>query len=128
MSATRRGIYHNLLESRYAISNKEVAFFFSSRLYRDKFLEGYEENRKEMNDKLGRWVDGKPLNMNTLADVSYYQMIEKRGFRVTLNGVELSWLSVYQYALRKMSVLNTLDWFVTPVLKLDGQEKTTVSI
>jgi hypothetical protein len=123
MSATLRGIYHNLKESEYVASNGEVTFFFSSRLYLTKFLDGYQENRNQFLEKLNK-IANTQLNMNTLADVSFYQSIEKRGFRVQLKGVELNWQDTQKYALRKMTVPNTPNWQRIQKPKLGERLKT----
>jgi hypothetical protein len=123
MPATQRGIYHNLKESEYVASNNEVTFFFSSKLYLHKFLDGYQQNRDHFMEKLTK-IANTQLNMNTLADVSFYLSIEKRGFRALLKGVEMSWQDVQKYALRKMTEPNTPEWSKTPKPKLDERLKT----
>lgn len=109
MPKTLRGIYHNLKESEYTISNSEVVFFFSSELYLNKFMDGYKENRKKYQNKFNKNHETQ-LNFNTLYDILLYKEIEKRGFRVTLNGMEIGYASLEKYALRKMMDENTLDW------------------
>jgi hypothetical protein len=47
MPATKRGVYHNLRESEYAVSNTEIAFFFSSEFVMNKYLSGYKDNREK---------------------------------------------------------------------------------
>jgi|SRR6185312_650529 len=110
MPPTKRGIYHNLKESKYTISNTEVVFFFSSRFYMRKFLDGYKEYRLFFNKNMSKIAGVNPLNMDILADISYYEDIEKRGFYVWLKGVDISCEDLHRYALRKMTEANTLDW------------------
>ena len=123
MPPTLRGIYHNLKESKYTISNQEIVFFFSSELYLRKFMEGYEDNRKNFIKTLDKITDNNPLNMNTLADITLYKRIEKRGFRAWLKGVDIDWENLHKYALRKMTEKNTPDWLRTPKPKLGEQLK-----
>jgi uncharacterized FlgJ-related protein len=52
MTATRRGVYHNLKESKYAVSNTEIAFFFSSEFVMNKFLNGYSEHREKYKKRI----------------------------------------------------------------------------
>lgn len=110
MPATQRGIYHNLRESKYTISNTEIVFFFSSKFYLHKFLDGYQQNRVKFLHKMAKITVKNPLNMETLADISFYQSIEKRGFRAWLKGVDITCNELYTYVLRKMITENTLDW------------------
>jgi polyhydroxyalkanoate synthesis regulator protein len=118
MPVTIRGIYHNLKESKYVISNTEITFFFSSTVYLEKYMNGYEENREKFLSKLEKIVVENPLNMSILADISYYKEIEKRGFYVWLKGVEISCEELHRYALRKMTEKNSLDWQKTQKPKL----------
>jgi hypothetical protein len=113
MPATKRGIYHNLRESKYTISNSEVVFFFSSELYRSKFMDGYMKYRETFEQKIEKVVDETPLNMGMLADITFYRMIEKRGFFVRLNRLRIDWNDLYKYALRRMNEKDTLEWVRT---------------
>ena len=109
MPVTLRGVYHNLKESEYTVSNTEIVFFFSSEFYLNKFMSGYQKNRKKFISHLEKNVDT-TLNMNTLADLSFYKTIEKRGFRAWLKGVDMKWEELQNYALRKMTEPSTLNW------------------
>jgi hypothetical protein len=110
MPATKRGIYHNLKESEYTISNAEVVFFFSSELYMNKFLEGYENNRIRVHERIEQTTGEHLLNMDTLADITFYKKIEKRGFRAWLKGVDVTWYDLRLYVLRKMTEKHSLNW------------------
>jgi|SRR5690606_36355295 len=110
MPATYKGIYHNLKESEYAISNSEIAFFFSSKVYLNKFLDRYENHREEFNKRLDRVINDCPLDMSMMADIQLYETIEKRGFRAWLKGSDINKENLYLYALRKMIERNTLNW------------------
>jgi hypothetical protein len=124
MPPTSRGIYHNLKESKYTVSNSEIVFFFSSELYLKKFMEGYKDNRFKFLETLEKIADEKPLNMNTLADINLYKMIEKRGFQAWLKGVDINWQELHGYALRKMTEKNTLDWLRIQKPRLGERFKT----
>lgn len=125
MPATKRGIYHNLKESKYTVSNTEIVFFFSSRLYLVKFLDGYKEHRESYLNRLGKTHIDIPLNMGLLADITFYRMIEKRGFRAKIKGVDFNCEDLHLYALRKMTVRNTLDWLEIQSPKL-GERRITM--
>lgn len=110
MPATKRGIYHNLKESKYAVSNGEIAFFFSSEIYLQKFLDGYLANRKNVLAKIEKIIIDNSLNMETLADIEFYKRVEKRGFLAWVKGVEITCHDLQKYALRKMTDKNTTVW------------------
>jgi hypothetical protein len=109
MPVTQKGIYHNLMESRYRVSNSEILFFFSSEFYLNKFMDRYEEYRLEFKSKLKRITDV-PYNTDTLADITLYQIIEKRGFYARLNRIRIKRNDLYNYALRKMNESVSSDW------------------
>ena len=105
MPATKSGIYHNLRESKYTISNTEVVFFFSSEVYLRKFLDRYVENRTKYKKKMGT-----ELNFDTLADIELYNQIETRGFFVRLKRAMITKDDLYKYAVRRMSDKESLEW------------------
>lgn len=125
MPATKRGIYHNLKESTYAVSNSEIAFFFSSRIYLRKYLAEYKENRVKFLERIERNKTPIPLNLSILADLTLYRQIEKRGFRACVKGVEIGCEDLHQFALRKMTVKSTPDWYEMPVEKLIEHKRIT---
>lgn len=110
MPATAKGIYHNLKESNYTVSNTEIVFFFSSELYLNKFLNGYEAHRELFRTRFNRMCNTLYMNTDTLADIQFYGVVEKRGFRVTVKGSDVEWQEIERYALHKMTDENTLDW------------------
>jgi hypothetical protein len=110
MPATKKGIYHNLAESKYTVSNGEIVFFFSSEFYLKKFLDGYNPNRVHFLHKMAKIVVDNALNYDTLADISYYKSIEKRGFFVRLQRAKINCDDLHKYALRKMNDKNSLEW------------------
>lgn len=123
MPVTLRGVYHNLKESKYTISNTEVVFFFSSQSYLDKFMRDYQSHRIEFNRKLDKAIDETPLNMNMLADIKLYDVIEKRGFRAWLKGVDMQCNDLYRYALRKMTEVETPEWEIIQTPHLSNRMK-----
>ena len=118
MGKTRRGVYHNLLESEYAISNNEVAFFFSSMFYLNKFMVGYKQHREDFRKRVERTFINHPLNSDFIADLHFYKRIEKRGFRVVFKGGDLSWRKIHELELAGKINKNTKDWFVMQKVKL----------
>lgn len=100
MPATRDGIYHDLRESTYTITENEVTYYFSSELYQTKFENEIERNR----EKYIWFFQGKKLglNFNVLADLSLYCIIEKRGFRVRIKGDVKNWQDARKYAIQRL--------------------------
>lgn len=125
MVATRSGIYHNLKESKYTISNGEIVYYFSSEFYLNKFLKEYQDHRVIFFAKMAKIVVENPLNVDMLADISLYMTIEKRGFRVLLKGVEINFNDLYYYALRKMTESKSSKWKVikSPMVNLAKSRK-----
>jgi hypothetical protein len=112
MPATKRGVYHNLRESKYAVSNTEIAFFFSSEFVMTKYLTGYQDNREKYKKRMGSLLKNTPYNLDLVADICFYQEVEKRGFYSKFKNVILKKDDLYKYALRKMSDENTLEWVI----------------
>lgn len=110
MPVTKRGIYHNLRESKYTVSNSEIVFFFSSELYLTKFMEGYKIHRECFDQKVEKIMNDIPLNLDMLADITLYRLIEKRGFFVRMKRLRIDWNDLYKYALRRMNEIESLDW------------------
>lgn len=125
MPATRWGVYHNLKESEYVISNREITFYFSSEVYLNKFMSGHIEYRKSFVKNLKSDINRTQikLNLNTLADIIFYKTVEKRGFLARLRGVDMNWQDLQKYALRKMIERNTSDWLRIPKPKLTERLK-----
>lgn len=106
MVVTERGIYHNLKDSSYVVSNGDVSFYFSSKLYMLKFLHGYKLNRKQNQKRIERFAEHSNLNFNVWFDVLFYRSIEKRGYYVTVwhkKGVCVEWDELEKYALSRVN-------------------------
>lgn len=119
MPATKRGVYHNLKESKYAVSNSEIAFYFSSSFVLNKYLNGYQEHREKYKKRIKTLLEDTPYNLDLVADICFYQEVEKRGFYVKFKNVILKKDDLYKYALRKMSDEKTLEWMIL----LNGKNK-----
>ena len=100
MPATRDGIYHDLRESTYTFTENVVTYYFSSKLYQTKFENEIKRNR----EKYTWFFQGKKLelNFNVLADLSLYCIIEKRGFRVRIEGDVKNWQDARKYAIQRL--------------------------
>src|SRR6185312_16335331 len=109
MPPTKRGIYHNLKESKYVVSNNDITFFFSSEHTLNKFMNRYEKYRVYSRQKIEKVMETN-LNLDMLADIESYKDIEKRGFYVWLKGVSITETELDLYALRTMSDETSPVW------------------
>lgn len=117
MAKTYRGVYHNLLESEYEISNGEISLFFSSKFYMNKFLKEYKDERIEFMKRIKRIFADVPYKIDLVADIHFYKEVEKRGFRATFNGGEITWQDLHQLGFLKEMNRNIRDWFEIHKLK-----------
>lgn len=89
---TRAKVAYDLKISphRHEVSYGEttILFVFSSELYKTKFNDKQEENRLYICDSLSNRF-GVSVHLPILADIKLYTMIEKRGFLLYVNGVEV---------------------------------------
>lgn len=93
---TVKGIYLNLNESDYCFNFKGLSFYFSSKMYMEKFKENVlyfveqETIKFEVKYKM-------TINLDLYFMLVLYNRIEKRGFRVydNINNKELSRKSVF---------------------------------
>ena len=92
---TRANIAHDLsisphfLEITYP-NGIQVIYYFSSEFYRNNFQDRLNGNRDTINQSLSNRF-GFEITVNILADVKLYTMIEKRGFRLVINGKVAEW-------------------------------------
>lgn len=73
-------------------TGEKVKFIFSSELYKNKFLERYEEHREQINNSLSNRF-GIKIVINDLADLRLYTTIEKRGFLIYKGLVKIECLN-----------------------------------
>ena len=118
LTVTKRGIYHNLKESKYTVSNTEIVFYFSSVKYLEKFLSCYEAERDRYNERMLKLNKEMMFNYESLSDLNLYRKIETRGCRITIEGIDVTWQDTQKFALRKMINENTQNWSKIPAPKL----------
>lgn len=109
MPATKWGVYHNLKESKYVVSNGDITFFFSSMVTLNKFIDGYQNYRKIRRQK-ANLNNESYINFDTVADIEFYNKTEKRGFYVWLKGVSMTPEDLYKYSIRMMTEKNSPEW------------------
>lgn len=82
---SKRGVYLDIFESDYYYDLDGVRYYFSSKLYLNKFKDNVMNyvNENSIKLKLRYKIN---LNFDLFLTLSYYRKVEKRGFRV----VELS--------------------------------------
>ena len=103
---TRRGVYHNLVESEYSVLLNGTLFYFSSSFIMENFKKRVHENR----GRLYSYLSPKGLSFlysDLIADISLYYRLETRGFFVCDGETFHSFNSVEDIAPLLLSELNT---------------------
>ena len=89
---TRSKIAYDLRQSphsfTYQYGDSYITYVFSSELYRGKFVERVEDHRESLNQSLTNRF-GFAFKMDKLADIRLYNTIEKRGFLIICDGVNI---------------------------------------
>lgn len=92
MHLTRNNIAYNLSVSPYRESvpyeDETITFVFSSELYLKKFREKMADNRTQIDNSLSKRF-GFAIKLDVLSDLRLYTTIEKRGFLLVKDGVEV---------------------------------------
>lgn len=78
---TINGIYLNLKESEYKLNYNGLIYYFSSKLYMNKFKNNVKQFIVEETAKL-RTKYKINIYFDTMLTIAYYKKIEKRGFRI----------------------------------------------
>lgn len=98
MATLSRGkIAYDLTETPYRVTYEypdgtKICFHFSSNLYRSKFVEKSEENRRTIYESLSNRFGVSVINP-ILCDLRLYSSIEKRGFFVRVNEASITCLN-----------------------------------
>ena len=88
-----RGVYYDLKQSKYVFTVGGIKFYFSSVLYRDKFMDRYLDECERFHEAINKiYKDKFDIRASTLALVRLYTLIEKRGFYIKVNGVGIDCL------------------------------------
>jgi hypothetical protein len=89
---TRSNIAYDLSISPHRLTvpygESSLTYVFSSDLYRRKFIEKHNDNREHISNSLTKRF-GFTVRQPILADIKLYTTIEKRGFLLVKNGVEV---------------------------------------
>lgn len=81
---TIRGIFNNIDESDYVYNIDGLTFFFSSNLYKEKFIKGLKDYLFYEQLKLKQKYNVN-CNFDLYFMISFYKKIEKRGFKIIEN-------------------------------------------
>lgn len=85
---TRRGIYWDLKESNITYNVEGLILYFSSNFNKLRFEKDYQNYIiTESNKLFNKYLV--PFNFNLFLIMSFYRKIEKRGFRVEVNGKDI---------------------------------------
>lgn len=90
MELTRNGICRDLSESPYRLTVGSLTYYFSSKLYLEKFKRKREIHRARIREVLTRRYTVE-VDLADLSDLVLYGQVETRGYHVTLTlkgGVE----------------------------------------
>jgi hypothetical protein len=82
------------------MNGKSCVFYFSSNYYRRNFIDTWEEEIKRFNAAASKiYKDKFDLEMDVLAMIRLYALIEKRGFYLTIDGEEITCPEDLRYVL-----------------------------
>lgn len=82
-------VFYKLEDSPFFLRIGDFMFYFTSKFYMDKYNNTYRDYVKnetlKLNVKYNMLVDAEEMLL-----LSYYKIVEKRGFKVQYKGVEIS--------------------------------------
>lgn len=92
---TKYGIFLNLDESTYSYEKNKITFYFSSKLYLNKFKKTYKNYIQmeiaKLNIKYNLNIEDYPILYNNISNFllrALYKKIEKRGYKISTNEME----------------------------------------
>lgn len=95
---TKRGIYTDIKESDYCYTIRGITFYFSSMFYLRNFTKALDEELTIFNERANNVYKKKfQLKMDKLALIRLYELIERRGFRIEIEGNEVDCLEKVQF-------------------------------
>ena len=96
-------IYNDINESNYKFTYDRLIFYFSSKFYLEKFTREYsnfikdETMKFKIKYKCNAYIDDMLLLL-------LYKKIEKRGFKVTLQGKDINENYTFQFIFNELSI------------------------
>ena len=95
---TKRGIAKNLEESPYFYEYNDMIFYFSSQLHLNNFMKLIASEIDRFNVKTNNiYKDKFNLEMQNLALIRLYAIIEKRGFFIKIKGESVASLENVEF-------------------------------
>jgi hypothetical protein len=94
-----RGVYNNLEDSTYIVSNGDMQLFFSSFSRLGKFMTGYMKNRIMAGKKMRAFIGDTDLPYEYASDIEYYHNCENKGSLILINGKQATLKEVESYLL-----------------------------
>lgn len=92
---TINGIYNDIMESDYVVVKNKIKFYFSSEVYARKFSERVDKyvqgELAKYNNRFDTIISGENLYL-----IDYYRKIEKRGFRIVYNNLEINDMPLFR--------------------------------
>ena len=92
---TINGIYNDITQSDYFVVMDNITFYFSSEVYARKFAERVDDYVADMLAKYNNKFDT-ILSGELLYKIDYYRRIEKRGFRIVYDNLELTEMPLFR--------------------------------
>lgn len=89
---SRGGICYDLAETPFKAEINSLSYHFSSELNLKKFIVKRDEHREKIKESLSKRF-GFTVKNDILSDIVLYKSIEKRGFLIVENGVQLKCLN-----------------------------------
>lgn len=80
----RNKIYYGLKDTRFIVNDGRVVLYFSSQFNADRYHKKKDEFIEKFNYTLGRY-DVRFVD-NSVAQIVLYKQIEKRGFKIEIDG------------------------------------------
>lgn len=109
---TPSGVERDLKKSPYTetleYNGHMVTYIFSCSSALDKFRREYQENRRYIRNSLQNRFRMKFVIGDDLCDLTLYRKIERRGFRIEIDGRPYEWLGQIEYNGQKLTEKKSL--------------------
>lgn len=109
-----KGVYYDIKDSDYMVSNGQLIFFFSSESNMQKFFKKQNEDKTvKINHLLKSFKQISP-SFDLLLDIEFYKTHEKKGFYVLNKNKEVSEKDLLKLAAESVAKENneTKDYFI----------------
>lgn len=107
---SKRGVFNNIEDSDYIITDGELILYFTSEHNMNSFINSYKENRETYNEKYNRFIKGVDLIPTIQIDVELYKNSEFKGFHICLGVTKLDEKDIRDISLRRMMLNEVRDY------------------